>query len=297
MEGIEAVFSTFNPASNHVLALELKRRTNLPWIADFRDLWTDDPRYDEPSPGRRRNHLHVQQAILDKADFVVGVTPRQTQLLAAHVPDQQDKFTTITNGFDPDDFLAALPKPPDKPRPFVLAYVGRLDRWRTDDALFLGLERFAAQLDDREDRFILRITGHASADTLARLREAGIHCEYDGYVPHHQAVEAMRSADALLALTEAKSRNAQAVIAGKTFEYLASGRPILMIGPADGDGERIIRRCDAGLTVPFEPSAIAGALRRLYRESRAGTPLHGCDPSVARAYSRKKLTGEPGDFA
>ncbi len=52
-DGIELLYSTYSPASNHLLALGLKRRTGLPWVADFRDLWTDDYRYREPLAKRR----------------------------------------------------------------------------------------------------------------------------------------------------------------------------------------------------------------------------------------------------
>ena len=53
-EGIDVLYSTFSPASNHLLGLILKQRTRLPWISDFRDLWTDDYRYLESSPSRQR---------------------------------------------------------------------------------------------------------------------------------------------------------------------------------------------------------------------------------------------------
>ncbi|MCH7872949.1 MAG: hypothetical protein IID33_14740, partial [Planctomycetes bacterium] len=52
-QSIDAIYSTYSPASNHLLALLLKQQTSLPWVADFRDLWTEDFRYKEPSKSRR----------------------------------------------------------------------------------------------------------------------------------------------------------------------------------------------------------------------------------------------------
>ncbi|MFX6461567.1 hypothetical protein ABTG33_18475, partial [Acinetobacter baumannii] len=39
---IDVVFSTSGPYTNHLVGLYLKRKTGLPWIADFRDPWTQN---------------------------------------------------------------------------------------------------------------------------------------------------------------------------------------------------------------------------------------------------------------
>jgi len=73
-ERFEVSYSTYCPASNHWLALELKRRMskNLLWVADFRDLWADDCRYREPSPQRRAAYRQLEQEVLEAADVVIA---------------------------------------------------------------------------------------------------------------------------------------------------------------------------------------------------------------------------------
>lgn len=73
-ERFDVIYSTCSPTSNHWLALELKRRIskNLPWVADFRDLWADDRRYREPSPQRRAAHRQWEQEVLETADVVIA---------------------------------------------------------------------------------------------------------------------------------------------------------------------------------------------------------------------------------
>lgn len=106
-ERFDVIYSTYNPASNHWLALELKRRTNLPWVADFRDWWTDDRRYREPSPQRRAAHRQLEQEILDSADIVIAVSERQRRILADQRPAKCDRIITITNEFDHADYAGA----------------------------------------------------------------------------------------------------------------------------------------------------------------------------------------------
>jgi glycosyltransferase involved in cell wall biosynthesis len=299
-EGVDAVYSTFGPPSNHWLGLMLKQRTNLPWVADFRDLWTDDYRYVETAPTRRAAHRRLEQEVLEAADVVVGVAERQTAILADHVPPLRHKFVTITNGYDPQDFgivrqEAGLRTPEADADPswrrdrFVLAHVGRLDRWRTNDAWFSGLRRFVECLGSERDRILFRIVGHANARTRADLDATGVPYTHTAYVPHGDAVREMRSADVLL-LNVPHGRNAESVIPAKLFEYLAAQHPILVVGPPGGECESIVLASRAGRAVGFDEHAIAAALCDLYDAWRAGRPIPGCSTSRLEPFSRVTLT-------
>ena len=288
-EGIDALYSTFSPASNHLLAMSLKQTTHLPWLADFRDLWTDDYRYNERSPTRRAAHHALQQAILETADAVVGVTARQTEILASHLPGGRQKFVTITNGFDPADFAFAEKERARSDERFVLAHVGRFDHWRGGDAWFAGLQCFIAGLGLDRERFVLRIVGHADRAMRCRLGATGAACAFTEYVSHGEAIREMRSADALL-LSVPWGPNADSVIPAKLFEYLAAGRPILVVGPPGGECEKIVTACRAGPAVGFDQQAIAAALARLYTAWAAGRPLPGCSDADVAPHSRIEQT-------
>jgi len=285
----DAIYSTFSPASNHLLALRIKEWTGLPWVADFRDLWTDDYRYLETSPARRSAHRLLEQRILETADKVVGVSAGQTAVLANHLPMHQRKFVTVTNGFDPADF-PAVPAP-DRAGRFVLAHVGRLDQWRTGTALYAGLGQFADALGPDREAVEFRIVGHADSRTLERTASTGLPYSFGAYVSHSEAIKEMRAADALL-LALPGGHNAHTVIAAKLFEYLAAQRPILVVGPAGGECEQIVRECHAGITVPFDDRTIAGALEQLYWARRSGRPISGCGAADSERYSRVALTGK-----
>ena len=288
-ERVQAIYSTFSPVSNHLLALSIKEKTKLPWVADFRDLWTDDYRYTETDEKRHAAQRRLEDEILETADVVIGVSERQTEILAGHVASARHKFVTITNGFDPADFSGAQPEQSATDRPFVLAHVGRFDHWRTPAAWFAGLEEFVDGLADQRDQFELRIVGHADTSTRARIAGTGVRHAFAGYVSHNQAVGEMRSADALL-LSLPDGANADSVIPAKLFEYFAAGRAILVVGPADGEAERLVRSCAAGLTVNFDAEAITDALARLVIAWHVGRPIGGCPTGRLAPFSREHLT-------
>ncbi len=288
-ESIDAIYSTYSPASNHLLALSLKKETGLPWIADFRDLWTDDFRYGKRQAKDRQKDARLQKAILETADVVIGVTSRQTAILAEHLPRQEEKFVTITNGFDPADFADHTAPRPAQHDGFVLSHVGRLDQHRANASWFEGLARFVSDLGDQRSTFHLRIVGHADAKTLERLKRTGVWYAFTGYESHVQAVREMRSADALLLLVSDQP-GADSVIPGKLFEYLAAQRPILMTGPPSGESQRVVQSCDAGLSIEPSAQAVTGALHKMYGAWKDNTPMTGCAESSAAPFSRVALT-------
>lgn len=289
-EKIDVIYSTYSPASNHLLALEVQQETGLPWVADFRDLWTDDPGYRETSPPRRRAHRALEQRILEQADAVVGVSEAQTAMLADRVPGHTSKFVTITNGFDPDDFAASRSGGSKDRDRFVLVHVGRFDHRRMTPALWAGLRRWVDRLGEPRNRFTLRLVGHVGGDARARIEAAGLSYQLSGYQTHSQAIAEMCRADALL-LIMGTGQNAETVIPAKIFEYLASQRPVLAVGPSPGISQRLVESCAAGLTAALDEHEIADALEKLYRAWASGKPLHGCPGAHLERFSRVPLTG------
>ncbi len=298
-EQIQLIYSTFSPASNHWLALQLKRRTGLPWVADFRDLWTDDYRYHEPSEKRRIGHRQLEEDFLNEADVVIGVTPRQTALLAERITEAPAKFITITNGYDPADFEGIPTESSDicsggingeqAGRTFVVAYVGRLDAQRTSKALWEGLAQFGTSIGSAGRNVLIRFLGHVNAQARDRIASIGLPFRFEEYAPHGDAIRAMCDADALL-LIAPTGPNCETVIAAKIFEYLAARRPIILVGPPDGECERIVRECKAGVSASLQPGEVAAAFRHMFDAWQSGQPLVGCSPSQLRSFSRIELT-------
>lgn len=289
--GIDVLYSTFSPASNHLLAMKVREATGLPWVADFRDLWTDDYRYREPSAPLRSAHRRLEQEFLESADIVIGVSGRQTNILAAHAPARCDQFVTITNGFDPEDFencsdAAEVAKNGDR---FVLAHVGRFDRWRTPGVFFEGLSRFLRETEAAGKSFELRIVGHIDRLTASRVDATGVTWSRTGEVSHGEAIREMRRADALL-LNVPDGPNADSVIPAKLFEYLAARRPILVLGPVDGEAERIVLSQMAGVATNFDEVDIGRAIGRVFGAWKGGSLAELYDPCDIDQFSRVGLT-------
>lgn len=265
-ESFDAIFSTYSPPSCHLLAWRLKRATGLPWVADFRDLWTDDYAYDAPS-WRRPIDRRMENAFLRSADRVIAVSDAQRDILAKHDPKNSHKFMTVTNGVDLDDFgdfdracvRRALHGPQDR---FVLVFCGWFLSDRIPDSFMPAVARFSKQCKGRGRRLELRIIGSIADNLKHQMARCGVHVHATGYLPHDAAIRHMVAADALLAMVPFAG-NGDSLIPGKCFEYIAAGRPILLIGPADGQAAQLICRHKAGIVAGADEGDIINALGQL----------------------------------
>jgi len=280
----DAVVTTAPPMSLHLVGRAFARATGVPWVADFRDPWTD--RYDLQALPRSRAALALdramERAVLRRASRVVTVSPALARSLETRRGRPVD---VIPNGFDEADFLGD--DPPRNPDVFTLSFVGNLVEHYDLRALWTAM----ARLHDPALR--LRVVGNAALRLLAEAEAAGVaeQVEQVAYVPHAEAVAEMRAAEALL-LPIPRADGAEGILTGKLFEYLAAGRPIVGLGPPDGDAADIVRQTDAGAFFGWDDAdGLAAYLADVLAAWRDGNPLRGASPEAARAYSRRGQAG------
>ncbi|MBN1541824.1 glycosyltransferase [candidate division KSB1 bacterium] len=223
-ESFDALFSTSPPHSAQLIAAEIKRRTALPWVADFRDSWSGSAVVREPTPWHRRVNLRNQRRVARLADAVIAVTPtiqRQMQALGAR------QCLYLPNGFDSADFPVPRRRVDNR---FVLCHCGTITEFSRPDTLLQAVKRLKQLRPDTAARLVLRFVGHDLTGKLNEwIAENGLHSQVKrcGYLPHRQALQELVDADALLLI--ARGRADAAFVPGKTFEYLGSKKPILVI--------------------------------------------------------------------
>ncbi len=296
---VDLLFSTFSPASNHWLALKLHRATGIPWIADFRDLWTEDGEVPRRGWLRRRLERRLEQHCLETAAAVTA-TDHTLELLARHLPDERHKFHLVPNGVDLDDFVPLRTRNKGgvaerQGGRFRLSFVGQFRETRVTPEYYEGIVRFLRGDAERQAQFELRVVGSISADLQQRARAAGINLTVAGHLPHREALREMVEADVLL-LSTACRRNSTHVIPAKTYEYLASGRPILVVGAPDSDALRLVEDNGAGVGVGHDPDALAEALGDYWEAWRVEQLPTGCTLEELERYSRATATRQLADI-
>ena len=288
----DAVLTSGPPHSTHLVGLALRRAApGVPWVADFRDPWTGINFYDElpmTAPARAFDAA-LERRVLRAADAVVTVSPTWARELEAKGGLAPGAVRVIQNGFDPDDL--DRPAPP-RPEAFTLTHVGSLYGSRDPETLWASV----AALRGRGGlgRLRVRLVGRVDDAVRASLRRHGLDAITDegGVVGHAEAVAAMAGAG-LLFLSIEPVRNADGILTGKLYEYLASGRPVLALGPPNGDAARLLASVGGGRLVAWDDRAgVEAVLEDAYTAWGRGEPQSGADPDVLAPLSRPAQTRE-----
>jgi glycosyltransferase involved in cell wall biosynthesis len=285
---VEAIVSTGPPHSMHLIALGLKNKLTIPWLADFRDPWTGIDFYDKLHLTKQANNKHhrLEKAVLSGADRVTIVSWNWAVDFNSLYPR---KYDVVTNGFDPDDF-----KIPDRKvaTTFELTHIGSLNKDRNPELLWEVLAEICSENKVFSDDLRLRFIGKCDVSLFQSLEKYRLLSltEKIEYMPHNEVLKESAGSQVLLLLLN-NTPNVMGIIPGKIFEYLATRRPILCIGPTNGDSARIIREAHAGITCDFNDKiSIRNALLELYDRYKQGA-LRDQEGKID-AFSRKALTGK-----
>ncbi|MGB3867999.1 MAG: glycosyltransferase [Flavobacteriales bacterium] len=236
---VDAIITTGPPHSMHLIGLELKRALGVKWIADFRDPWTDIDFYAQLklTSWADAKHKRLEGEVLREADQVLTVS--------WHWADDLRKLgagnvEVVTNGYDPDD-LPSPPEPVDEA--FSLVHIGSLSPTRNAPELWAALKMICGEDPAFAAKFKLRFVGPVDHTIAESVEHAGLgaHLERTGRVTHEEAMRHMQRARVLLLLVN-DTPNLLGILPGKLFEYVSTGRPILGIGPTEGDVSRVLDR-------------------------------------------------------
>lgn len=288
---IDALLTSGPPHSVHLSGLLGQRWTGTPWVADFRDPWTDINYYHELPHSALAHRLDaaLERVVLRQAAQVTTVSPRWATLLRDKVHRGREDVWVVQNGFDAADVDAVTAVPPAEE--FMLTHVGSLYASRNPVALWNAL----ARLRDRGaiPRLRLRLVGTVAPGVRAALSRRGLDARttHVPYVPHAEAVAAMQQAHLLLLCIEAFPHD-DGMITGKLYEYLASGRPVLGLGPPHGDAADLLRQTHGGqMWARDDVDAIAADVLGHYEAWERGTMRSGAAPDAIASLTRRAQTG------
>lgn len=283
LAGAEVVISSAPPWPVHIAGSRLARRLGVPWIADYRDQFS-------------RSHLitgtalsRAIEAAIDRkfartANAVVTVSPPMRDYYARW----NSLVEVIPNGFDPDFFTGEQPPAQDADGARVIRYLGRSSERYLPVALLRALDSLTA---DERSRIRVEFVGEGSEHIEAAAStypHAASVIKCLGMVPHAEALQLMRTADALLVTQTWDSRGtaSEGVVTTKLLEYLGAGRPILGELDPHTEAARILTRSGLAIACSRDATVLAEALRGLATTVQRMTP----DRDYIATFSRQQQT-------
>lgn len=246
---VDVIISTGPPHSMHLIALKLKEKLNVKWVADFRDPWTNIDFYKDLKLTEKsdRTHKKLEREVLTKADRVICVgntMGMELKNLGAN------KLEVITNGYDHEDLPKIKPGLDEK---FSIVHVGSINKDRNHPIFWKAIDELISESDEFKNKLEIKFIGKIDHDVKDQIKKYNLvsifkHIEY---VTHNQVMAELMKAR-ILYLPINNTPNAKGIVTGKFFEYLASNRPVLTIGPTESDIQKIIIETNSGEVFDFE---------------------------------------------
>lgn len=323
-QGERVILATMSPFESAEAASVLSRELGIPWIADLRDPWALDEMMIYPSAWHRNREIARMARDLSSAAIIIMNTHAAADAVRKRIPSLASKrIEVITNGYDEADFRTPVTARTDGKFRIVhsgslhsaggLALRGsRLKRLlggvqpgvdiltRSHHVLLAALDRWTRQRPEVRDKVEVVFAGTVSKEDQAIADQSPVSSlvRFTGYLPHLQSTDLIRTADLLfLPMHSLPPGTPSLIVPGKTYEYAATGRPILAAVP-DGDVHRILGACGTGLICrPEDEAGMAELLDRAYGASESGSPLsEGFCPEAIQSYERRGLTRRLADI-
>jgi glycosyltransferase involved in cell wall biosynthesis len=282
---VDVIISTGPPHSMHLIAEKLHQKNDVKWLADFRDPWSNiyyNKDFKELSFVKNRNKK-LEKSVLKKADCVLTVS----NALKKEFSKYANRVEVVTNGFD-DDFLEPSKVLLDEK--FTISYIGLLPKQSNPENLFRVLQVLCSQHKDFEKDLQLNFIGDISdvVKTAVYNNKLKENTRFIDYVDHTKAIEYQQKAQVLLLLIP-NVKKCKGILTGKLFEYLSAKRPILAIGPEDGDLADVIEDTNAGIIVDFDnDDKLSSEILKLYHQYKKGNLE--VNSKNTNKYHRKELT-------
>jgi len=291
---VDLIVSTGPPHSMHMIGLGLKKKTGTPWLADFRDPWVNIDFAGDLSMSNwaKNQNIKLEKLVLQNADQVVVVS----ELMAEEFRSKTKRpVEVITNGYDPDDFEI-----PDNllrhDHFFSIVHTGSLNDRRNHPELWESISRLRNDIPEFKELCRIRLIGKNDISVRRSIELNGLEdcTEWVDYMPHATIISEQKSASVLLlsinnyGAEENGFFSPKATLTGKLFEYLAAQRPILMIGPEDGQAADVLSSNPIHRIVGFgQTESMYQALKSMFEQRKT---LHSI--VADERFSRKTLTGK-----
>jgi len=283
----DIIFASAMPYTSLLVANRLSKEFQIPWVAEFRDLWVDN-HYREYGSLRNWIDEKIEKSTLRKASALVTVSEPAAEVLRSKYPKP---CVVIPNGFDPDDYDSKAQ--PSNAGSLKIVYTGSLYRGKRDPSnLFKAIDLLGEIKDNVNIHFYGPNLG--LVEDLAKKYGCEVNVQVHNPIPYLESLRAQQQADILLLLLWDNPEE-KGVFTGKVFEYLGARRPILIIGPKENVASQTIIERRAGF-VSNDPETIAEHLKIWIKKKQQGIPIESPPEEATKGFTRKEQTVKLAEF-
>jgi glycosyltransferase involved in cell wall biosynthesis len=288
--GFDAMLSSSPPDSVHLAAREVRRRTGLPWVADFRDPWIPLHFRRPPTGWHRARQAGLEKSVIEGADIVLAASRAHADAMGVESGARARRVVHLPNGFEPRTGGVAQPADAGAAPAFRMAFTGTLSQMTDTEQFLDALHDVLAARPEARRRIRVRMCGPYDVHYENRATALGLTgiVTFTGPVSHDASRDAQLGADLLLLW---KPRHGSTMVPGKTYEYLDTGKPILALLDPRDEAAELVTRGGGAVVDPDDRGAIARAIGDRYDAWKAGGATPASRPAWLDEFARPALAG------
>ncbi len=287
---VDVIITTGPPHSMHLIGMEVKRRTAVKWVADFRDPWTDWDVLPQLNLNKKswKTHKKLEHQVMHNADVVLTVTKNLAKRLEK--TGGIAKVEIITNGFDAEDFDLSENAKPNK---FKIAHVGLLNGGRNPELLWEVLNELCSEQEEFKNQLEVVLAGtieQSVRDSIESFEVLNSKVSVPDYLAHNEVLDLYQQSAVLLLLVNNTS-NSSWILPGKLFEYFSAQKPILALGQLESEANDVLQECGYESFLTYDDKdQIKKRVSSLFKNYK--NEHSSINSDLINKYERKKLTND-----
>lgn len=283
----DIIYSSYGPASAHVLALIAHKLSGKPWVADYRDEWTLNKRWSPATKFHAWLDRYLDKACVKNASCVINVSEARTALFVDNFKAVPTRFVTLHNGYDEEDIAQFRGIKPDAGR-LVITSLGNLFGGRDARPFLRSIHGLCEKGYVDRDKIAIQFIGAGSLEIEKEIIRLNF-SDVAKVIPRKPQEEAFadlsKSHIALLVGSDME----QVAMTTKVYEYVGMGKPILALVPP-GQLKDFVSKYGGWCAGYDDENEIAEAIRDIWHKYKFENMEIQVDTSSIKQFERRNLT-------
>lgn len=241
----DLILATGNPYVSFYTAFKISEKTKIPYVLDYRDLWSSNPQRIKKTP---KWQIKLERKIIEHSSGISVVSPSMAKILRKNFLNCPSTFV-LTNGFDPNDFVKVNKFQFNN---FSIVYAGTFYPPKiVIDPIFKALMKLVNKFPELHGKWKFYYWGPGSNYLKKECLnyELNNFIEINEMVPRNLAREIINGADLSIVITSVfpdGDNGDRGFITSKVFDSLAVGTNLLVIAPNESDLIEILNNAKNG---------------------------------------------------
>lgn len=283
----DMIVATIGPYTSALIAYYLSKRSNIPYIIDYRDHWTLNTYHFHYNYLNTLLSKYLEKKIIQHSSFITCVSEYMSKELQHFYKEKNNKSILVSyNGFNEDDFAnEVILRDKDQEEYCYIRYFGTFNANRKVDYFIQAVRELIAE-NYQFNKIKIEFYGVFTNDQIKLFSDPSLTNIVSVFnsIRHKEAIKLMCDSDVLLLFIS--TDDGQGVLTSKIFEYLKTQKMILPMIRQDGEANDILKKIGYDKTCPMEDiPCIKEYLREINERRFNNYPLK---PELINNFSRKK---------